>query len=112
MNTKHPKEDDARLTALLREWKPDADLPPRFQEGVWRRIAQAEDAKKIPRLAGFWREIEAALRRPALAACYVAILLFVGLGAGMLQAREQSARMDRTLEARYLQSVDPYLKTR
>ena len=112
MNAKHPKGEDARLGALLHEWKTDATLTPRFQEGVWRRIAHADTPVKVPWWAELWRSLEAAFRRPALAVAYVAVLLVVGLGAGLLQAREKAAQLDHALQARYLQSVDPYQKPR
>ena len=33
---------DEALPALLQDWKVDAELSPRFSEGVWRRIAERE----------------------------------------------------------------------
>ncbi len=31
------------LNALLKEWQPQADLPPRFESEVWRRIALPQE---------------------------------------------------------------------
>lgn len=97
------------LDQALREWKVTAALPPRFQEEVWRRIALSEVRSRVSWWADLRHSIEAAFRRPALAISYLAILLLVGLSAGLTQARQASARMDQTLESRYLHSVDPYL---
>ncbi|HXT39243.1 MAG TPA: hypothetical protein VN887_04380 [Candidatus Angelobacter sp.] len=112
MSTEYSNENDARLGRLLNEWKPDAVLPPRFQEGVWRRIAQGDDSTRDWRWTDLLQPIEACFRRPALAVAYVAVLLMVGIGAGLLQAREKASQIDHGLQARYLQAVDPYQKTR
>jgi len=112
MNARNTNEQDVRLDVLLHEWKADAALPPRFQEEVWRRIAHADTPVRIPWWAELWQLLEAAFRRPALAVVYVTVLLLVGFGAGLMQAREKASQVDHTLEARYLQSVDPYLKAR
>ena len=92
----------------LQEWKVDTSLPPRFQEGVWRRIALTE-ARREP---SWWRDlfqtVDAAFRRPALAVSFVVILLLAGLSIGLIRARQESARADASLEARYVQSIDPY----
>ncbi len=107
-----PIERDEPLGRALREWKVSPSLPPRFQEEVWRRIGRAE----VNRASSWWsdlrRAIEVAFRRRALAVSYVAALLLIGLGLGLAQGRNASARMDETLEARYLHSIDPYLAPR
>lgn len=103
---------DPKLTSLLSEVHITTPLPPRFQEHVWRRIARAESQGGH----GWWRRIldrvEAAFRRPAPAACYIAVLLFLGLTAGYRQAQEKSAHAESQWRARYVASVDPYLKPR
>jgi hypothetical protein len=112
VNAKNSNEEDARLSTLLNEWKPDSALPPRFQEEVWRRIAHENTAVNVPWWSKLWRSLDAAFRRPAMAVSYVAVLLMVGIGAGLWQAREKASQVDHILEARYLQSVDPYQKAR
>lgn len=103
-------EQDAKLRALLRECGITATLPPRFCEGVWRRIAQREQEPTA--LAALWtafnRWMDAKLPRPALAVSYVTILLVIGAGAGWAQAHQEKARVSSELSARYVQSVDPY----
>jgi hypothetical protein len=112
MNEKHSNEVDSRLSALLHEWKPGAELPPRFHEDVWRRIEQADAAPAgSPRL-NWLQWIDALFARPAVAISYVVVLLVIGLSTGALQSRETTSRLDHALQARYLQSVDPYLKPR
>jgi hypothetical protein len=103
-----PSEKDEALSKLLRTWKPDAPLPPRFQEAVWNRIARAETREA----AGYWtifsRWVETTLARPSFALSYVAILLFVGLGTGLWQARGIAVHGEVEWRTRYVQMVDPY----
>lgn len=111
MNSNDPKEMDP-LRNVLQEWKVDAPLPPRFQEQVWRRIARHERRPSAFWLHDLWLSLEAAFRRPALAVSYVAILLLVGAGIGVTQARQEAVRMADTLGTRYVQTVDPYQASR
>ena len=83
-------------------------LPPRFQERVWRRIETAEANAKLPFWHAITRWVETTFARPSLAVSYVAVLLFVGLTAGYLQAQDKSARAQAQLRTAYVQSVDPY----
>ena len=48
----------------------------------------------------------------ALDSAYVMVLLFVGAGTGIWQARSQTARLHDELSTRYVQTVDPYQKPR
>lgn len=107
-------DQDAGLHALLRECKVVATLPPRFHEGVWRRIArQEEEPSALATLwTGFARWIDAMLPRPALAVSYMAVLLVIGASAGWAQARQEKARVSGELSSRYVQSVDPYQTNR
>lgn len=101
-------EKDEALSNLLREWKPDAQLPPRFQEAVWQRIVRAEAPRKPTLWRTLARRIEAALTRPALAVSYVAVLVFTGLGAGYWHADGKTAQAVSESRTRYVQTVDPY----
>lgn len=108
MKATDPFEKDQQLSELLREWKPQATLPPRFQEQVWKHIRRAEAEKPQSSLAALWHTIDAAFRRPALAWAYVTVLMFVGLGVGYLQAQDKTAQSESKWRALYVQSVDPY----
>jgi hypothetical protein len=112
MDANSSNKDDGRLSALLRTWQPGATLPPRFREQVWRRITHEGAPTGPPQWTNFWESLEAAFRRPALAVAYVAVLLVVGLSAGLAEARVKSSQVDQALETRYLQTVDPYLNAR
>lgn len=101
-------ENDRQLSELLHEWKPQSSLPPRFQERVWKAIDRAEASKPQSVFTAAVRWIEAVFRRPAFATVYVAVLLFVGLGAGYLQAQDKTAQTESKMRSLYVQSVDPY----
>jgi hypothetical protein len=107
MKPKNPSEENDRsLGGVLGQWKVDATLPPRFQENVWRRIAQQE-AKVSPR-PSFITWLEAAFKRPALVTSYVTVLLFIGLTTGYLRGHDQTMREQSQERTLYVQSVDPY----
>ena len=110
MKTDNSNENDASLRALLKEWNPEASLPSRFQEQVWRRIERAETAP-IPTVTFaqlFANWLATRLPRPALATAYLGVLLIIGASAGWSQARQETARVTGELSARYAQAVDPY----
>ena len=83
-------------------------LPPRFQEQVWRRIAQAE----APAPAQGWTQvaqwIARAFAQPSLAVSYATALLVAGLLAGYLQGRQDNNRAQHELSTRYVQMMSPY----
>lgn len=107
---KDESDNDASLRPLLQEWRVDATLPPRFQEDVWRRIEKQEaGSTTLWQLAR--RRLEAAFAQPAVAVSYITALVAVGLVLGAKQGQQQSARADVRLEARYVQSIDPYQKS-
>ena len=107
------KADDTNENALkdaLRGWQVTTPLPPRFQERVWKRIERAEVPGLSPADAvRAWFAM--AFARPAFAAAYVSVLLAAGLTLGLLQAGNRAADLDRQLEARYVQLVDPYQRS-
>lgn len=110
MKTANSNTNTPRLRALLKEWKQEASLPPRFQEQVWRRIERAE-AAPVPSVSlatVFANWLTNLLPRPALATAYVAALLVIGASVGWSQARQETARVRGELSARYAQAVDPY----
>ncbi len=102
-----PENDDA-LNKVLRQWKFDAPLPPRFQEQVWQRIEKSEAGAEPSPWVGLWRLIEVVLPRPRFAYAYLAILLVTGVAAGSVAAQIKTNRLDSELSVRYVQSIDPY----
>ena len=106
-----PQNHDEPLRKLLKEWRTDAALPPRFQEAVWQRIECADRARATvtpSAWAVFTHWIGTMLPRPALAASYVSVLLVIGVTAGWAQAREANSRVKSDLGERYVRVLNPY----
>ena len=107
-----PAEKNETLSKTLHAWKVDAPLPPRFQEGVWLRIARVE----AQTTASLWQSLaawlDAAFRRPALAASCALMLLATGATAGWSHARQETNRVTGELSVRYVHSIDPYKPVR
>jgi len=106
---------DEALRKLLKEWRVDASLPPRFQETVWQRIERAEHLHR-PDTSSRWaiisHWISTALARPAFATSYLAVLLVIGVTAGWAHARRDSSHLKDELGLRYVHVLDPYLAPR
>ena len=103
---------DDGLGKVLREWRVQAELPPRFQESVWKRIERGESPAPAP----FWSVIAqwfaTVLPRPAVALAYVAVVVALGATAGWAQARQESAQVRDQLGERYIHVLDPYAAPR
>ena len=115
MKTNNPSDDDKALRNLLREWKMDASLPSRFQEGVWNRIEREEVRPAHtpqPWVEAVRRWMADLLPRPAMAAAYLTVLLAAGASVGWVQAQHEAARVNTQLSAHYVQVVDPFLVSR
>jgi len=102
MKPENPNPEDARLSALLRESRSVPSLPPRFREGVWRRIEESE----IPAAAKItWLDALAAWAlRPRFALALAVVLICAGSLAGI---REGSEAAHQEAQSRYLTSVAP-----
>jgi hypothetical protein len=109
MNTPQPNDD--QLKAALKQWNVSAPLPPRFQEGVWRRIEQAELISSQPSwFANALAVIDRLFARPALSYSYVLVLLALGLAAGYVKTQKDAEGFRSELASRYVQAIDPYHK--
>ena len=108
MKNTEPENHDPALRKVLREWRTDAPLPPRFQEAVWGRIecAQVKATPSVWLVIAHW--IGTMLPRPMLAASYLAVLLTIGVTAGWAQGRHETARVKGELGERYVRVLDPY----
>ena len=106
MQSPHQFPDDERLGRVLREWRVDPSLPPRFEQAVWQRIAREEEGDEARGLWPHWQmTLRAWFARPAVAVAFLVALLLLGSGAGWWQAQLRSERWDQELGARYVQSV-------
>ena len=77
---------DAVLSELLRLRRITVTLPPRFCDGVWRRIEQEEAGSNFTLFAALTAWIESTLPRPQIAFCYVTALMIVGMASGLWTA--------------------------
>jgi hypothetical protein len=99
MKTPNQEPVDGKLRSLLRESRPAPELPPRFQENVWRRIEQNNHT--APALN--WIEALAALvLKPRFAFATVALVLVIG---SLLGSLDGTAQARRTAQDRYLEAV-------
>jgi hypothetical protein len=102
MNQKNPNPSDEKLSTLLRNARSLPSLPPRFQEGVWRRIEESE-APSAVRLS--WLDALATWAlRPRFALAIAVVLVCAGSLAGAVQGHEAAREQAQT---RYLTSVAP-----
>ena len=95
---------DARLGALLRESRVSPTLPPRFQEGVWRRIEEAAAPVKATGGIAWLDALVTLVLRPRFALATATVLIVVGALLGVRDGN-QAARQDA--QARYLAVVAP-----
>jgi len=97
------ESEDVKLGGLLRECRESPALPPRFQEGVWSRIEQAERSGR--REGQSWLDAWAVwLLRPRAALVGLAIVLVAG---AVLGARVGARAARRDAQAHYLAAVAP-----
>ena len=101
-SAKSMNAEDIKLQTLLRGNRPAPSLPPRFQQGVWRRI---EDAEVPVRPASWMDTLANLILRPRLALAAVTVLVLAGVFMGTVDGR-QAARHDAQLN--YLASVAPH----
>lgn len=92
---------DATLSRLLHEARPAAELPPGFQNGVWRRIERASMAAEKPDWLG---SALAWLWRPKFVLGGLAALLVMGASVGLIDGINVGKQV---AENRYVASVSP-----
>ncbi|MGA2748625.1 MAG: hypothetical protein ABSG59_07600 [Verrucomicrobiota bacterium] len=103
-------QSDESLRSVLRQWRMETPLPPRFQERVWGRIERQYAAAPVSLWTLLLQWFSSSAARPAFALAYAVILLMAGATGGALRAQHQNARIEQMAQARYVQSVDPYQK--
>jgi hypothetical protein len=103
MTEENSNLNDSKLSDLLRSARSMPSLPPRFQEGVWRRIEESESPATTSRVS--WLEaVVAWALRPKFALAAAVILVATGSLAGARQGN-QAAQQDA--QTRYVASVAP-----
>ena len=96
---------DAKLGALLRESRVSPELPPRFHEGVWRRIEKAAAPAKSNGGIAWLDALAALVLRPRLALATAAMLMVTG---ALLGVRDGNQMAHQDAQARYLAAVAPH----
>ena len=95
---------DARLGALLRESRVSPALPPRFQEGVWRRIEEAAAPTKSTGGIAWLDALITLVLRPRFALATATVLIAAG---ALLGVRDGNQMAHQDAQARYLAMVAP-----
>ncbi len=100
MKNENQSENESALRTLLGRARPAPALPPRFQEGVWRRIAKTEAPVEL----GWLDRLLVTFMRPRLALVGLAAMLLLSTVAGLMDG---TASARQTAQARYLSAVAP-----
>ncbi len=96
---------DARLSALLHESRVSPALPPRFQEGVWRRIEEADVPVQSTGGIAWLDALAALVLRPRFALATATVLIVAG---ALLGVREGGQMAKQDAQARFLAAVAPH----
>ena len=96
-----------RESEILKEWKLDAAVPTDFNSGVWRRIEERRRVSFAEALSHLMCELFA---KRAVAVAYLSFAMAFGLAAAHVQSSQVLRERETQLEARYVQSVDPYAR--
>jgi hypothetical protein len=102
---------DSELREKLAAWRIEAQLPPDFQQRVWKRIAVREAASvDPPSLTWLKNRLISAARVsvPRLALATVVVGLLIGTTTGVVEASRWNSATWNRLEAKYVQSIDPF----
>jgi hypothetical protein len=102
MEKENSNPNDEKLSALLRNARTSPALPPRFREGVWRRIEEGEN-RATARVSWLEAMVSWALR-PKFALAAAVVLIATGSLVGAHQGN-QAAHQDA--QTRYIASVAP-----
>lgn len=107
-NMKECHSPDPELSRLLRAWTIEPAPPPGFASGVWRRIETRAAARPAPAWRGMLTAVLHALRQPAFATAWIALLLLAGAGTGIVQGQRTAESLHVQMQGRYVQSIDPF----
>ena len=106
------KEDlsDSELREKLAAWRIEAQLPRDFQHRVWKRIAMHEAAIDPAWLIWLKSLLISATRvsAPRLALTAIVAALLIGTTTGLVAASRWNSLTWNRLEAKYVQSIDPF----
>ena len=107
------KEDlsDSELREKLAAWRIEAQVPRDFQQRVWKRIAVREAANIDPAWLIWLKSLLISATRvsvPRLALTAIVAALLIGTTTGLVAASRWNSLTWNRLEAKYVQSIDPF----
>jgi hypothetical protein len=107
------KEDlsDSELREKLAAWRIEAQLPRDFQQRVWKRISTREAGNVDPSWLTWLGSLLISATQvsvPRLALTAIAFGLLIGTTTGVVEASRWNSATWNRLEAKYVQSIDPY----
>jgi hypothetical protein len=107
------KEDlsDSELREKLAAWRIEAQVPRDFQQRVWKRIAVREAANIEPAWLIWLKSLLISATRVSalrLALTSVVGALLIGTTTGLVEASHWNSVTWNRLEAKYVQSIDPF----
>ena len=103
--------NDQQLDQVLCEWKATPRTPVDFRARVWERIAEQQEAREQSLVVQFQRWLGSLFLKPAPIVALAAVTLTLGAGAGWWKGTADREEAWHELEARYVQSIDPYART-
>jgi hypothetical protein len=98
--------DDDALKEKLAMWKVEPEVPPDFQRGVWRRIMAREPSSSKWRPFGILAF--SVVGHPRFASYAVVLAIIAGTALGFVEGSKVNSKSWKTLESKYVESVDPY----
>ena len=94
-----------RESEFLKKWTLDASVPTNFTSAVWRRIEERRHVSVVEAIRAWMNELFA---KRAVAVAYLSVTVAFGLAVAQVQSSKVLQQRETQLEARYIQSVDPY----
>ena len=99
----NPEDDDQKLSQLLRQWEPGAEVPSSFRSSVWSQIAARQEQRGL----SFLDRLNAFFARPAYAGATAALTLLVSIGVAHQHADHVVGQRRAMAEGSYLTSISP-----
>lgn len=96
-----------RESELLKKWTLDAPVPNKFNSVVWRRIEERRQISVAEAIQHWMSELFA---RRAVAIAYLSLAVAFGLTIAQVQSSKVLQDRESQIQARYVQSVDPYFQ--
>ncbi len=100
--------DDTDLAKWLDAWRVDDSPPPSFQRSVWRAVATGGRDRNGLSFTALREWLSTGLSQPRFATAAVLGCIALSMLFAHHQAGQTRSRVENGLQARYVQSVDPF----